>query len=189
MKVFRCCLLAAMFAAIGANPGWAATRPASDLTSPDKRRTTVAMAERLTRTPAAAPLPAELPQPFNPVDFNQPDPEELRAAAARAALAAAAANPGPAGPAGGPSAAPRPLTDRETLEAIAAKLVPSGTIIVGGSPRLIIGRNRFEVGTHFTVTYNTQDYDLELVSIDRTTFTLRLHREEITRPIKPGKSQ
>ncbi|RFC46126.1 MAG: hypothetical protein DUW69_001742, partial [Verrucomicrobia bacterium] len=32
------------------------------------------------------------------------------------------------------------------------------------------------------------DYNLELVSFDRTNFTLRLNKEEITRAIKPGKN-
>ena len=55
---------------------------------------------------------------------------------------------------------------------------------IGGSPRLVMGSKRFEVGTRFTVTYNNEDYELELVRIDRTTFTLRYRGEEITRPIK-----
>jgi hypothetical protein len=55
--------------------------------------------------------------------------------------------------------------------------------------RLNFGKSSVKVGTHFSVTLNGQEYDLELASIDRTTFTLRLNREEITRPIKPGKSQ
>jgi hypothetical protein len=47
-----------------------------------------------------------------------------------------------------------------------------------------MGSKRFEVGTRFTVTYNNQDYELELVAIDRTTFTLRYRGEQLTRPIK-----
>jgi hypothetical protein len=54
-----------------------------------------------------------------------------------------------------------------------------------GAARLVIGNRPFEVGTRFTATYNNQDYELELVAIDRTTFTLRYRGEEITRPIKP----
>ncbi len=56
-----------------------------------------------------------------------------------------------------------------------------------GAPRLIIANKPFEIGTRFTVTYNGQDYELELTSIDRTTFTLRYRNEETTRPITPTK--
>ena len=53
---------------------------------------------------------------------------------------------------------------------------------------LISGTNRIEVGSHFTVVYNGQEYELELVAIDRTTFTVRYKGEEFTRPIKQGKT-
>ena len=65
--------------------------------------------------------------------------------------------------------------------------MPSGTLILDGEPLLIFGRKRLRIGDRFTVTYEKQDYELVLVAIERTTFTLRLNQEEITRPIKPGK--
>jgi hypothetical protein len=150
----------------------AATKGRSDLLPPARRKVTVDTAEWLARTPAVAPLPegADMPQPFNPPGFGRPDPDEIRAGA----VPSAAAGP-PAGPPG----------DREVLETLAQRLVPSGTFVFGGAPQLVIGRNRFPVGTRFTVTYNNEDYELELVSIDRTTFTLRYRGEETTRPIKP----
>ena len=77
-------------------------------------------------------------------------------------------------------------TGRSThcLEAVAMQLMPTGTINYEGSPLLVMGSKRFEAGTRFTVTYNNEDYDLELVAIDRTTFTLRYKGEVFTRPIK-----
>jgi hypothetical protein len=85
----------------------------------------------------------------------------------------------------GPAPAPaKPPGDHEILESLAAQMKPTGMFVVNGSPRLAIGRKLFEVGTRFTVTYNNQDYELELVTIERTTFTLRYRGEEITRPIK-----
>ena len=163
----------------------AAAKETADLAPPEKRRVTVELAKRITRPPEPAPLPADLPQPFSPAGFDQPDPEELRAIAAANAKAAAAGG-GSRAAAGQPAG---PTGDHEVLESLAARLVPSGTILLNNAPLLIIGKNRFEIGAHFTVTYNGQDYELELASIDRTTFTLRYHSEEITRPIKPGKSQ
>jgi len=162
----------------------------SDLNSTEKRRAVIAIAQQLTRPPEPAPLPADLAQPFNPPGFDQPDPEELRAAAAaKAGGQSTTAGAGAAGGSDQPGS--QPTGDREILEGLAARLVPSGTIMLNGAPLLIIGKNRFEIGAHFIVSDNAhnQDYELELVSIDRTTFTLRYHSAEITRPIKPGKSQ
>lgn len=156
--------------------GAAAAKGKSDLLPPARRKETVDKAQWLTRTPEPAVL-AEgetLPLPFNPPDFNRPDPGEARTAAGSQAAGPAAAA-APAGPTG----------NLEILETLAARLVPSGTFIIGGAPQLVIGKNRFPVGTKFTVTYNNEDFELELVSIDRTTFTLRYRGEETTRPIKP----
>ena len=52
----------------------------SDLVSPEKRRSVVEQAQRLTRSPEPVPLPTDVPHPFNPPNFDQPDPEEIRAA-------------------------------------------------------------------------------------------------------------
>ena len=91
-------------------------------------------------------------------------------------------------PAGGGTAAPAaaaPAGDRDILEALAQRIPSTGTVTTReGTPQLVVGRNRLQVGNVFTVTYNNQDYDLELIAIDRTTFTLRYRNEETTRPIK-----
>jgi hypothetical protein len=150
----------------------------SDINGPEKRRALVDLATKLTKPATVAALSSDLVSPFNPPGFDLTDEEERRAAAA-------AANSGKV-------VAPKVVNDRDTLEQLASKLNPTGTIIAGAdSSRWILnfGKQAVKVGTHFTVTLNGQDYDLELVSIDRTTFTLRLNREEITRSIKPGKSQ
>jgi hypothetical protein len=147
---------------------------ASDINSPDKRHATVERAARLAKPSSPAALPADLAQPFSPPGFELTDAEEQSAANALA---------------GKTTSAPKATSDRETLEQIASKVPPSGTVFIGGEPRLIFGKKTVKIGTHFTVTFNGLDYDLELVNIDRTTFTLRLNREEITRPIKPAKSQ
>lgn len=173
---------------LGLLPSLRAAGVASDLVPTEKRRAIIEVAQRLTRAPEPVPLPTDLAQPFSPPGFDQPDPEELRAAAA----AAAKAGSQPAAPAGGGAEAAAPqLGDREVLEGLAARLIPSGTIMLNGAPLLIIGKNRFEIGARFIVSDNShnQDYELELVSIDRTTFTLRYHSAEITRPISPRKSQ
>ena len=165
--------------------GWcAAARLSSDLVPPQKRQSTLETAEGLARRKAPTPMPADLPSPFNPVDFDKPDPSEAPVA------------PRPTtGPSGGGGAttggAPAvvqpaaPATDRQTLETLAAQITPSGMIQMRSGPRLIFANKPFEIGTRFTASFNNQDYELELVAIDRTTFTLRYRGEEITRPIKP----
>jgi hypothetical protein len=135
-----------------------AARVNPDIPPPQKRQATVAVSERLAekRTPTA--LPADLASPFNPPNFVR----------------------GPS-----PKPAARVRTARETLETLAAQINPSGMMMLRDTPRLVIGNKPFEVGTRFTASYNNQDYELELVAIDRTTFTLRYRGEELTRPIKP----
>lgn len=152
--------------------GLYAARATPDLVPPQKRQITVATAERLAQRGASQTFPTNLPSPFNPPDFDKPDGQE------------AAVNTGADSRSGSAAPAPAPLGDRQILEILASQLTPTGTIQIGGAPRLVMGSKRFEIGTRFTVTYNNQDYELLLTNIDRTTFTLRYRNEEITRPIK-----
>ena len=147
----------------------------SDLQPVQKRQAVVTNAEKVAQKKAPAPLPGDLISPFNPPDFDKPEGSD------------SAQRPGTATPANTPPVPAQPAVpvgDREILQALAAQLTPTGTIQIGDAPRLVMGSKRFEVGTRFTVTFNGQDYELELVAIDRTTFTLRYRGEEITRPIK-----
>jgi len=75
---------------------------------------------------------------------------------------------------------------RELLQAIASSpsLKPSGFFVLGGQPTLVFGQKRVKAGSFLTITFEGTEYALEIVSIDRPNFTLRLNREEFTRPIK-----
>jgi hypothetical protein len=147
-----------------------AARVKADVQPAQKRQATVANAERLAQRKPIVPLPADLPSPFNPADFDKVEqPEQATIAAVTQGAPVPVVAPG----------------DRDTLEKLAAQITPSGMMHLRGAPRLVIGNKPFEVGTRFTATYNNQDYELELIAIDRTTFTLRYRGEEITRPIKP----
>jgi hypothetical protein len=77
-------------------------------------------------------------------------------------------------------------TPRELLQAIATSpsLKPSGYFVLGGQPTLVFGQKRVKAGSFLTITFEGSEYALEIVSIDRPNFTLRLNREEFTRPIK-----
>ena len=77
-----------------------------------------------------------------------------------------------------------PRTARDLLQSIAASLKPSGYFVLGGQPTLVFGQKRVKAGSPLTITFEGTEYTLEIVSIDRPNFTLRLNREEFTRPIK-----
>ena len=145
--------------------------PESDLAPKEARKVTVDVAAALARVETPAALPDELPQPFNPQGFNRVVREVPRTSDAGPAVQAKLA-----------------AGDREILNAIAQRVTPSGTFNLGGSRFLQFSKKRLKVGDHLTVTHEGQDYNLELTAIDATNFTLRLNREEITRPIKPGKN-
>ena len=161
--------LGALIAVLGVTAPRASARIESDISPTEKRKASV---ER-----AVPPLPEALSLPFAPPGFDLTDAEEAAAAAAAARLANAQ-NP----------SAPAPPSDHQLLEEIVAKVRPSGTVYMGGQPLLMFGKRYVKTGTHFTVTYKGNDYDLELTQIDGTNFTLRYRSDEITRPIKSGKS-
>jgi hypothetical protein len=167
----------------------AAARITADIVPPPRRQSVLETAEKLAQREPVKPLPADLPSPFNPAGFDKPEPAEVSPAAPKGAPPPGESPLPSGGVAGGGTPAPAkpavPSTDRETLEMLAAQITPSGVIERGGRPRLVFANRFFEVGTRFTASYNSQDYELELVAIDRTTFTLRYRGEEITRPIKP----
>jgi hypothetical protein len=148
----------------------------SDIASPEKRRGAVDLAAGMAKPVKTVVLPADLANPFSPPGFELTDAEE------RAAANAANNRSGQTGQ-------PKMVTDRETLARIAPQIAPSGTLMLpGGEAVLVFGSKKVKVGDTLTVTVGNQDYVLALVRIDRTTYTLRLNREEITRPITKGKS-
>jgi hypothetical protein len=157
-----------------------AARNSADLQPPQVRQLSVANAEKLWQRRPPPPVPADIPSPFSPLDFDKPDLSDQPVSSA---------SPGPSevkrSQAAPSTQRAQPAGDREVLERLAVQISPTGMIMLRGSPRLVISNKPFEVGTRFTATYNNQDYELELVAIDRTTFTLRYRSEEIIRPIKP----
>jgi len=150
----------------------AGVKPTSDIAALDQRRVAVDLAAHISAPVPTTPLTGELNRPFSPKGFDQPDPDEHPPLPPPQAAKA----PTPEAVAG----------DRKTLDDITSRISPSGTIFVGGEPMLMFGKKFVRIGAHFTVTYKGADYVLELTAIDRTTFTLRLNKEEVTRPIQPG---
>lgn len=165
-------LLGALVAALGVFVSAAAARVDSELAPPEKRHQSVEKAVRVSKLLRVDALSPDIANPFAPPQFELTDAEE-------AAAAAAAARQTGHGP------IVVPPTDRELLAAISAKIIPSGTVYLGGRPLLMFGKRFVRTGSRFTVTYKGSDYVLELTDIDSSNFTLRYNKEEITRPVKP----
>jgi hypothetical protein len=174
MKTKTAAVLMIAFASGLLAPAWAA-KAVSDILPPERRRVVVESALQIARRTAPPPSGPETPNPFNPPGFGKADKSEARQGRGT-------------GDKAGPVAPAAPSSDRDVLAAVASKIPASGTIVLGGKPLLTSGMNRIEVGSHFTVVYNGQEYELELVAITSTTFTVRYRGEEFTRPIKQGKS-
>jgi hypothetical protein len=166
--LFPAILVAAVLVPVS---GWS---QASDLAVPAKRQVTVEQAKSLLQPRVYAVAPADAVSPFAPPTFDQPDPEELKAQRAAAAAAAAA------------GIVHRTPGDRGVLEQLAEKIIPSGIARIGGNAILLFGQKKLKVGDRLTITFEGNDYDLDITSIGNTNFTLRYNSEEITRSIKPG---
>jgi hypothetical protein len=138
--------------------------------SPAKRAEALEEARSLL---APKPIPASQANPFFSETFN----DVRTGGAATSGGAPETATAAVAGPAG-------PKSGRDLLQAIAGSLKPSGYFVLGGTPTLVFGQKRVKAGGLLTVTYEGKEYTLEVTSLDRTNFTLRLNREEFTRPIK-----
>jgi len=89
------------------------------------------------------------------------------------------------GESGTPRSSPSgPRSPRDLLQTIAASLKTTGFFVLGGEPTLVFGQKRVKAGGFLTITFEGAEYTLEIVSIERPNFTLRLNREVFTRPIK-----
>lgn len=145
-----------------------AVRAADDVSNPTKRIDTLAQAKSLLSAKDAAVVSPK--DPFHSEAYS----EALGAASGRGV----ATDSGPVRPTQGPR------SNRDLLQSIAASLKPSGFFVLGGEPTLVFGQKRVKAGGTLSIRFEDTDYTLEIVSIERPNFTLRLNREEFTRPIK-----
>lgn len=143
--------------------------------NPAKRQAALERSKTLVAAREVTPIAVD---PFHPQAFAE--------AVAGAGRVSAGTNPPPGtgGDTGGTQTPTGPRTDRDLLQAIARSLKPSGYIVLGGQPSISFGQKRVKPGGILTITFEGNQYTLEVVSIDRANFTLRLNREEFTRTIK-----
>jgi hypothetical protein len=142
--------------------------------SPVKRQQALERAKAFVAPREIAPVTVE---PFYSPAFT----EAVAAMGRVSSVPTPAANPGTAQ---APAAPTGPRNDHDLLAAIASSLKPSGLVVIGGQPSLSFGQKRVKAGGILTITFEGNQYTLEVVSIDHANFTLRLNREEFTRTIK-----
>jgi hypothetical protein len=98
-------------------------------------------------------------------------------------LANSSGVPSSKGPADGARVQTGPRSNRDVLQAIGTSLKPR-YLELGGQRILFFGQKRVKAGDMLTINFEGTDYALEIVSIEKPNFTLRLNRDEFTRPIK-----
>lgn len=141
---------------------------AQDIATPQKRTASLDLARSLLTTQPLALGVAEVERknPFNPsVASTQP---------------AVATQDSPA---------PVVVADRERLSQLASQLIPTGSVQLGETAYLLFGQKKFKVGDVLPIGFQGATYELVITAIERTSFSLRLNNEEITRPIKPVASK
>ena len=162
MKTRR--LLLCLLAGLGAGT-FAAADDVPAILSPTARKESLARAEALlSNKPLGLPLGATDPfhsQAFAIASGNVPQPVDT----------------GPAKPVG-------PKSDHDILAGIAAGLKPNGIFVIGGEEVLLFGEKRVKAGSTLTINFEGASYTVEIAAVTHTSFTLRLNREEYTRPIK-----
>ena len=145
---------------------------AASVDSPTKRQEAVDFAAKFL---AHHEAPAVASDPFHPAGFD-----ELVASIGRPAGSPTGTTPGdtsPVQPTG-------PRNGRDLIQAIGAVLKPSGFFVLGGQPTLLFGQKRVKAGGTVTITFEGNQYTIEITTIAPPNFTLRLNREEFTRTIK-----
>jgi hypothetical protein len=133
----------------------------SDIPPVQKRMATIDLARTLLTTQQKS-LDVDQKNPFNPVrvlpgaDVAKPITGEVVAA-----------------------------SDREILLGLSESIAPSGMMQLGGTPILLFGQKKLKVGDSIQIMFKGASHDIKIMGIERTSYTLRLNKEEITRPIKP----
>jgi hypothetical protein len=74
--------------------------------------------------------------------------------------------------------------DRDILLSAIDGITPSGTMQLGDTQFLLFGQKKLKVGDSISIMFQGAAYELQISAVERSSFTLRLNTEEITRPIK-----
>jgi hypothetical protein len=76
------------------------------------------------------------------------------------------------------------LSGPELLSQLAATIPSTGTLVFGGNAMLLLGPKKIKVGEKIPVNFEGKDYQLTLMSVTPTTFTVQLGKELSTRTVR-----
>jgi hypothetical protein len=141
----------------------------SDLAPVQTRTAVVKVAQNLSIAPQASTLPADLVNPFNPPEFDQPSTSGGR----NSVRSAEASKP----------VEIVPLSDQEILDALARRFRAGGVMTRGDASVLTVGGRPLQAGQVLVLTYDGREYEVEIVSIEGRSFTLRYRDVKITRSL------
>jgi hypothetical protein len=79
-------------------------------------------------------------------------------------------------------------SDQEFINTLAAQLSPTGALQMGGQAFLLFGEKKVKVGEFIPINFDNETYEVELLDLTRTAFTVRLNNVQTTRSIKPAKT-
>lgn len=153
-------------ATVAAVPGVLRAGSAPDVGPPASREDAIAFAQSVLdaqAVPAIPPADAALKNPFNPI--------------------------APAGAKPVDADVTIPPDDYVLLQSMAAQLSPDGTLRFGDDDYLVLNHKRYKTGDSIPAIFGGKQYQLQLVRIRGTSFTLRLNGTEITRPIQQSSSK
>ena len=148
----------------------------ADVASPVKRQEVLDHAKKLLAPREVRPPAAD---PFHPEAFD-----EVVSSVGRVP---GTPNPTPATGPGTEATVTKPTgprTGHDLLMAMAGALKAPNIIVLNGQPVLLFGQKRVKAGGTLTINFEGTEYTVEITAINPPNFTLRLNREEFTRPIK-----
>jgi hypothetical protein len=144
--------------------------PRADLVSPQKRQAVVRVANQLIRETGMSTA-FDVRNPFSPPEFDISREESISRKLGDHPENSSIAS----------------KSDREILESLASRFPATGTITRGDKILLTAGRKQFEAGQLLTLSEVGREYEVQIVAISATTFTLRFRNEEFTRPVRLSK--
>lgn len=137
--------------------------PATNISTPAARKAALkTMGALLAEKPKPVEGPVALKDPFNPPAQDLQEDYD-------------------------PSAGTKPIqrrSDADLLEEIARQINPTGSVELGGEPYLLFTEKRQKIGDKVTVSISGVEYEVEIISIDKSRFRLRYNNLETTRSIK-----
>jgi hypothetical protein len=145
------------------------TAPLADVAAPASRAASVDLASRILSPPTIVPLAGVPSNPFilSASRVTGPEIDPSQAAAEKAAILA---------------------STKSLLVALADRLEPKGTFVVGGESIILLGQKKLKLGDKYTINFEGSVYEVEITAIETTRFSVRYKNEEVTRPIAITKS-